>query len=58
MRLVQSRRVENRFHSFHASPDVIAVGDGPDLVRKVRMKEIETDDIVAGVPQDANQRFA
>jgi len=58
MRLVQSRRVENRVHSFHASLDVIAVGDGPDLVREVRMKEIETDDIVAGVPQDANQRFA
>jgi hypothetical protein len=40
MRLVQSRRVENRVHSFHASLDVIAVGDGPDLVREVGMKEI------------------
>jgi len=58
MRLVQSRRVENRVHSFHASLDVIAVGDGPDLVREVRVKEIETDDLVASVPQYANQRFA
>jgi hypothetical protein len=55
---MQSRRVENRVHSFHASPDVIPVGDGPDLVREVGMKEIETDDLVAGVPQNANQRFA
>jgi len=58
MGLVQSRRVENRVNSFYASLDVIAVGDGPDLVREVRTKEIETDDIVAVVPQDANQRFA
>jgi hypothetical protein len=58
MRLVQSRRVENRVHSFHASLDVIPVGDGPDLVREFRMKEIETDDLVAGIPQDANQSFA
>jgi hypothetical protein len=50
--------VENRVHSFYASLDVIAVGDGPDLVREVRMKEIETDDIMAGVPQDTNQSFA
>jgi hypothetical protein len=58
MRLVQSRRVENRVHSFHASLDVIAVCDGPDLIREVRMKEVEADDLVAGVPQNANQRFA
>jgi len=58
MRLVQSRRVENRVHSFDASLDVIPVGDGPNLVREVRMKKIETDDLVAGVPQNANQRFA
>jgi len=58
MRLVQSRRVENRVHSFHASLDVIAVGDGPDLIREVGMKEVETDDLAAGVPQDANQSFA
>jgi hypothetical protein len=50
--------VENRVHSSHASLDVIAVGDIPDLVREVRMKEIKADDIVAGVPQDANQTFA
>jgi hypothetical protein len=50
MRLVQGRRVENRVHPFHASPDKMPVGDGPDIAREVRMNEIEADDLVAGVP--------
>jgi len=37
---------------------MIPVSDGPNLVREVGMKEIETDDLVVGAPQDANQRFA
>jgi hypothetical protein len=50
MRLVQGRRVENRVRSFYASPYKMPVGDGPDLAREVRMKEIEADDLVAGIP--------
>ena len=58
MGLVQGRRMENRFHAFHASFDIRAVGYRSDLARKWRLYSIESNHLVARALQHAHQCFA
>src|SRR5262245_885787 len=49
MRFMQGCGMKDPLYPFHASPDKIPVGDGPDFVREVGMNKIETDGLVASV---------
>ncbi len=58
VRLVERRRVNDAVHTGEAVPDDLAIGDRSDHRGEVGGQYVETDDVAALSPQDADECFA